>query len=285
MKKENINYFVVGLFTLAGLVMLFFMLFRIAGSQAQLDTYYAEFENVTGVKDGNLVTFSGYAIGTVEGVEPVQREGQVVYRLDLRIRENWIIPSDSVARIVMPAVISDKQIDISQGVSTQSLAPGSTIPSVEAVDVMMLVDSIAQQLNQFIPESTANTEKLLASLNYSADQVSTLLSEKNVAHLNNLFQHADTSAQSLSQLAQSFNRINNQLNEILDRTQLLIDDNSEDLRYTIIEMKKSVDAISGRIESVMYNLETTSQNMNEFSRTLRNNPSALLGSKPPADQQ
>jgi hypothetical protein len=30
-------------------------------------------------------------------------------------------------------------------------------------------------------------------------------------------------------------------------------------------------------------LDATSQNMNEFSRELRNNPGVVLGSKPPAD--
>ena len=184
----------------------------------------------------------------------------------------------------MPAVISDKQVDISQGVSEESLKPGDTIKSLEAVDIMMLVDTIAQELNQFVPQSTQNVNQLLNKLNYSADQISVLLSEKNVGHVNNLFVHADSSGKSLAGLAESFHRMNKQLNSILDKTELILEDNSEDLRYSITEMKKSMDAISGRIESVMYNLDSTSQNMNEFSRTLRNNPGAILGSKPPEDK-
>ncbi len=283
MKKDNINYFMVGLFVLAGFILLFSMLFKITGGQSNTDDYFVEFDNVTGIKDGIVVTYGGYAIGAVQGLEPIFNSGQTVYRLSLRIKSGWKIPVDSTAQIVMPAVISDKQIEITQGVSQQYLAPGGTLKSAEATDIMELVDSIASQLNQFIPQSTQNINNLLVKLNTSADKVGLILSDKNVQHLNNVFKYADSSGESLSELAAGFTRINKQLDSILNRTDLILNDNSEDIRYTVIELKKSIDVVSGRIESVMYNLDATSQNMNEFSRELRNNPGVVLGSKPPAD--
>lgn len=284
MKKENTNYFMVGLFVLAGLALLFIMLFKITGGQSNADEYFVEFDNVTGIKDGIVVTYGGYAIGAVNGVEPVFNSGKTVYKLSLWVKANWRIPDDSSAQIVMPAIISDKQIEITQGSSTEYLSPGDTLKSAEAVDIMELVDSIASELNEFIPQSTKNINALVAKLNNSADKVSILLSDKNIGHMNNLFKHADSSGKSLSELADGFTRINKQLDSILSRTDLILNDNSEDIRYTVIELKKSIDVVSGRIESVMYNLDATSQNMNEFSRELRNNPGVILGSKPPADK-
>ncbi len=273
----------VGLFTLFGFLLFLFILMRIGGGQVGTDEYFVIFDNVTGVKDGVVVTYSGYEIGSVKSLRPLVEKGKTRYQLSLLVKSGWRIPVDSRAQIVMPAVIADKQIEITQGIDENSLKPGDTIKSVEAVDIMQLVDSIAQELNQFVPQSTRSVNQLLQKLHASADQVGLILSDQNVSHLNNLFVHADASSQSLSQLAESFNRINLQLNSILDKTDHLLDDNSEDIRYTVIEMKKSIDSVSSRIESVMYNLDATSQNMNEFSRTLRNNPGAIIGSKPPAD--
>lgn len=284
MKKENTNYFMVGIFVLVGFIMLFVMLYKITGGQSESDEYFVEFNNVTGIKDGIVVTYGGYAIGAVKGVEPVFDANKTVYKLTLWVKSGWKIPDDSMAQIVMPAIISDKQIEITQGSSKKYLSPGETLESAEAVDIMELVDSIASQLNDFIPQSTNNINNLIEKLNYSADKVSLLLSDNNVQHLNNLFKHADSSGKSLSELAAGFTRINNQLDSILTRTDLILNDNSEDIRYTVIELKKSIDAVSSRIESVMYNLDSTSQNMNEFSRELRNNPGVILGSKPPADK-
>ena len=109
------------------------------------------------------------------------------------------------------------------------------------------------------------------------------MNQKNVKHLNSFFKNADSSSKNLTDLTASFSQINQQLDKILDKTNLMLDDNSQDIRYSIVELKKSMGIISGRIESVMYNLDATSQNMNEFSRTLRNNPGAVLGGKPPTD--
>jgi len=283
MKKEKINYFMVGLFVITGFLLLFIMLFKITGDQSDADEYFVEFTNVTGIKDGVVVTYGGYAIGAVNNVQPLLENGQMRYRLSLGVKSGWRIPADSSAQIVMPAIISDKQIEITQGQAEQSLQPGDTIKGTEAVDVMELVDSIGQKLNSFIPESTKNINKLLKQLNFSADQVALLLNQKNVGHLNSFFKNADSSSQNLAELTASFSRINKQLDSILDKTNVMLGDNSDDIRYSIIELKKSMDVISGRIESVMYNLDATSQNMNEFSRTLRNNPGAILGSTPPAD--
>ena len=283
MKKENTNYFMVGLFVITGFLLLFIMLFKITGDQSDADEYFVEFTNVTGIKDGVVVTYGGYAIGAVNNVQPLLKNGQMRYRLSLGVKSGWRIPADSSAQIVMPAIISDKQIEITQGQAEQSLQPGDTINGTEAVDVMELVDSIGQKLNSFIPESTKNINKLLKQLNFSADQVALLLNQKNVGHLNSFFKNADSSSQNLAELTASFSRINKQLDSILDKTNVMLGDNSDDIRYSIIELKKSMDVISGRIESVMYNLDATSQNMNEFSRTLRNNPGAILGSTPPAD--
>jgi len=283
MKKENINYFMVGLFVLLGFILLLAILFKITGGQSDSDEYFVEFNNVTGIKDGIVVTYGGYAIGGVAGVEPIFNAGKTIYRLTLWVKSGWKIPADSTAQIVMPAIISDKQIEITQGLSQQYLSPGETLKSDEAVDIMELVDSIASQLNQFIPQSTQNINNLLDKLNTSADKVALILSDENVQHLNNVFKHADSSGESLAELAAGFSRINKQLDSILNRTDLILNDNSEDIRYTVIELKKSIDVVSGRIESVMYNLDATSQNMNEFSRELRNNPGVVLGSEPPAD--
>jgi len=283
MKNETVNYFMVGVFVLMGFLLFVVMLFKITGGESNTDEYFVEFENVTGIKDGVVVTYSGYEIGAVRGVEPVFYNQKTVYKLSLLVKTGWNIPDDSSAQIVMPAIISDKQIEITQGLSPNNLSPGDTIKSAEAVDIMELVDSIATELNYFVPKSTKNINGLLEKLNASADKVSLILSAKNVKHFNNVFKHADSASDSLSKLAAGFTQINIQLDSILKRTDLILNDNSEDIRYTVIELKNSIDVISARIESVMYNLDATSQNMNEFSRELRNNPGVILGSQPPAD--
>ncbi len=283
MKKDNINYVMVGLFVLIGFILLFVMLLKVTGEQSGSDEYFVEFSNVSGIQDGVIVSYGGYAIGSVNYVEPVIEDGQTRFRLALWIKPDWRIPVDSRARIVMPALIADKQIEITQGQSAQSLQPGDQIPSAESVDMMALVDSIALTLNTFIPESTQNINQLIAQLQYSADQMALLLRPQNIKHLNSFFLHADQSSQNMLQVTEGLSQVNRQLDSILGKTDQMLDENAPDVRHSVLELKKSMDTISGRIDSVMYHLDASSQNMNEFSRTLRNNPGALLRNTPPAD--
>lgn len=283
MKKDNINYVMVGLFVLIGFVLLFVMLLKVTGEQSGSDEYFVEFSNVSGIKDGVIVSYGGYAIGSVNHVEPVIEDGQTRFRLALWIKPDWRIPEDSRARIVMPALIADKQIEITQGKSAQSLQPGDQIPSTESVDMMALVDSIALQLNTFIPESTQNINQLIVQLQYSADQLALLLRPQNIKHLNSFFLHADQFSQNMLPVTEGLSQVNRQLDSILGKTDQMLDENAPDIRHSVLDLKKSMDAISGRIDSVMYHLDASSQNMNEFSRTLRNNPGAILRNAPPAD--
>ena len=112
MKKENTNYFMVGLFVISGFLLLFVMLFKVTGDQSDADEYFVEFANVTGIKDGVVVTYGGYAIGAVNNVQPLLENGQVSYKLSLGVKSGWRITAESSAQIVMPVIISDKRIEI-----------------------------------------------------------------------------------------------------------------------------------------------------------------------------
>ena len=283
MRKDNINYLMVGIFVLATLMLLFVMLYKITGQQSGAETYYTRFDKITGIKDGAAVTYEGYQIGQVESVEPVFDEDRTRYRLKLSVKAGWKIPRDSIAEIAMPGIIADKQIEISEGKSADSLSPGDEIISREAVDMMALASSIGNELDNFIPNMAGDVAKLLKRLNHSAEQLANMLDEENVRHVDNMFENVDEAGRSLAQLASGFDRINRQLDELLKRSSMMVTDNDDDIRQSIIALRKTMDIVSSNIGSIVYNLDASSRNMNEFSRQLRDNPGAILGSKPPVD--
>ena len=284
MKKENVNYFMVGLFVMAMLLLLFAMLYKITGQQSGAQDYYVVFDKVTGIKDGAAVTYGGYQIGQVSSVKPVVEQSRTRYRLALSVKADWRIPDDSTAQIIMPGLISDKQIEISEGQSTRFLTAGDTIPSVEAVDMMELVNSVGTELNKMIPNLATDISTLLTNLNHSAEQLARMMNEENRQHVDSLFKNADQASENLVQLAAGFDRVNAQLDTILKRSGNILESNDEDIRHSVIELRKAMDLVSSKLHGVMYNLESSSRNMNEFTRQLRDNPSVIIGSKPPVDR-
>lgn len=284
MKKDNINYLMVGLFMFAMLLLLFAMLYRITGQQTGAEIYYVIFDKITGVKDGAAVTYGGYQIGQIDDVEPVITQEKTRYKLKLSVKGDWRIPDDSVAQIIMPGIIADKQIEISEGRSTIALKPGDVISSKEAVDMMELVNSVSTELDKFIPNLANDITRLMQNLNQTSSQVALMFNETNRQQVDTMFRNANEASEKLVKLAKGFDRVNTQLGKILNNTQQMLDENDQDVRHTVAELRKSIDVVSENIHSVMYNLDSSSRNMNEFTRQLRDNPSVLLGSKPPVDE-
>lgn len=284
MKKDNINYFAVGIFVLTIMLVLFGMFYRVTGQVAGAEDYYVVFDKITGVKRGAAVTYSGFPIGHLDDVEPLIEAGKTRYRLHLQIKGGWRIPEDSIAQIIMPGIIADKQIEITEGQSQALLQPGATLLSREAVDLMTLVNNIGNELDTSIVSLTGDASALIKKLDNTAEQLAVLLNDSNRMHLNNAFRNADEASENMLKLSQGFANINSRLDDMLKRADNMLQDNDADVRETVNALHRSVESVSTNLDAILYNLDASSRNMNEFSRQLRNNPGVLLGSKPALDQ-
>jgi len=284
MKKDNINYLMVGAFVFITLLLLFFMLFKITGVQSGAESYYVIFKNVTGIKKGSAVTYGGYQIGQIQDIEPVFPAGKTNYKITLKIKGGWKIPSDSMAEVAMPGIISDKQIEITEGLSNTLLQPGDVITSKESVDLMALASTLGNEMSSLVTGVSSDVSGLLSKLNNSADQISLILSDDNRMHIEKMFSNADEAIAHLVKLSKGFDRVNVQLDEVLSKSLSIVGDNDQDIRHSVIELRKTMDVVSGSMHSILYNLDASSQNMNEFTRQIRDNPAVLLGSKPPVDE-
>lgn len=303
MKKDNINYLMVGSFVLAMLILLVVTLYKITGRGANSDTYYVHFKNVNGIREGTVVTYGGFQIGQLLGISPMREEGKTKYKLELGIRPDWDIPTDSVARIVSPGLLSDSQIEISEGDSENNLKSGDTIKGAASLNIMALFDSmgddfqdlteqgikpllkgLTKQIDSSIPRITEDTSRLLISLNKSAEQLTKILNSENQKHLSNVFANADKITTNLSNLSEGLNRASQQIDQLLATSNDMLTENGADIRKAVLDLRASLDTVSENIDSIVYNMDVTSRNMNEFSRQIRDNPGVLLSGKPPNDE-
>ena len=143
MKRDNINYLLVGSFVLAMGVALVALLFAVSGRSGPTDTYYVVYENVAGLNFGTGVFFEGYRIGQVEAVMPQPDASGMRYKLELSVRSGWKIPSDSVAAVAASGLISAVTIDIRQGQSSTVLKPGDVIVGRAQTDLFSVLNQAA----------------------------------------------------------------------------------------------------------------------------------------------
>ena len=169
MKRENINYAVVGSFVLIVAASFFVFLYQITGSSGPTDKYYVTYNNVAGIKFGTPVSFEGYQIGQVEEIIPIRQDGKTNYRLVLSIKEDWPVPQDSVAKIIASGLLAAVTIDIEEGVSDILLEPESEIESREATNLFAAVNEVAEDIRSI---SKDGIKPLLDNLNNQINSIS-----------------------------------------------------------------------------------------------------------------
>lgn len=147
-------------------------LLLLTGRTGATDTYFAVYDNVSGIRSGTPVRFEGYRIGQVNGVKPVTGDGPVRFRVALAVDRGFPIPSDSEAAVASAGLLSGSTIAISRGQSPDKLDPGAELDTAPARSVMAAMSSMASTVGQI---TERGLEPLLAKLNRSADALNRLM--------------------------------------------------------------------------------------------------------------
>src|SRR5690606_11958449 len=174
MKRDNINYVLVGVVVAAALGLLLATLTAITGRGGEASEYHAYYDNVTGLSFGAPVFYEGFRIGQVDAIEPDRREGHTRYRVDFSVREDWEIPEDSVAQLVSQGLLADVSIGIREGQSPSMLEPGSEIAAQGGADLFVAMNELAGELTVLTRE---RIRPLVDTLATRLDSISGTLDE------------------------------------------------------------------------------------------------------------
>ncbi|MBS0589064.1 MAG: MCE family protein [Proteobacteria bacterium] len=299
MKRDNINYVLVGGVVVAAIVLLLAALVAITGRSGASTDYIARYRNVTGLHDGAPVFYEGFRIGQVTAIDPERstKAGKLEtrYKVVLALRRDWPIPRDSVARLTSTGLLADVAVGISEGASAEVAKPGAELAGVENADLFASmnalaaqlgdlarnqvaplvktltshVDSIASQLDAGAPEIVAQSRQLLQRLNSASASVDDLLKPQNRAAIGAILGNAQALSQDLratqARLAQAIGQIDGAIRE-----------NRPGVRDSVDDLRGILAALSERIDSITQNLAVASRNFNEFSREVRMSPNRLL---------
>lgn len=255
MKRENINYIVVGLFVTVMLAVFFVVMYKVTGTAGPGDTYYVTYSNVTGVKYGTPVLYEGYQIGQVEDVTPLRENGKTRYRLKLNVEQGWVIPSDSVASMLASGLLSAITIDIKEGESPEPVSPGGTIQGEEATSIFNAVNDVAAELRTLSQDSIrpliSNLDK---EINLLSSELHSLISDNIRPMVKRLDEQLD------QQLMEDLAALLNKLNQSADQLLIVLDnDNLTNLNEFLANMQSA----SGTLNEVIFRIEDTRAAMNE----------------------
>jgi len=310
MKRESINYFAVGLFVLAGLAALLFVLYRLAIGVGDRDTYYTRYHNVAGLTPGTLVTYEGYVLGQVSAIEPQQSSKGTYYRVEMQIHSGWRIPDDSIARINSRGLLADTVVAIAEGHSPNFISPGGMLKGEQGVDLFATMGELAGNINDLseqtlrplldnlnrsvqqvggelehrLPLILDDVQKLVEKLDASATHLSTMLNTDTEVKTRRILNNIDLASTNLQEMSHGLLQVKREARQLIRKLDHLVTQSQPDLQHSIGDLRRILQQVSHYSDSILQNLDSSSRNMNEFSRQIRENPGRLLGTAVPHDR-
>lgn len=261
--KENRRSIIVGLFVFLGLVILVAGILALGNQQsrfAKTATVTTYFEDVSGLKAGSNIWFSGVKVGTVKqinfkGLDLVE----IVMNIENRSRE--YIRKDAVAKIGSDGFIGNKLILIEGG--SANVAPvenGDELVSSSAASTEELLSTL-QVNNLNLVGITENLKTLSDMLVQGNGTVSTLLRDTIVSHqiiemmrnLNLTTQNTAKASAAINVMAENLNQQGSLLNELMTDT------------VVYSELKTAVAQLNGitqTAQDLVSNLNQTTEKLN-----------------------
>jgi len=308
----------VGLFVIVATVVLIATVFGITGAFGRsAKTFNAFFPFAGGLEVGSTVRYAGGPkVGRIEKLR-INPQDPSQIEITLSVQSDLPVKTDSHVRIMSMSPLGDNHLEIVPGTPQAALAKdGATLPADRYLDL----NAITERINEIAPEA----QQLLHTLNDRAtelkvtiDRVDDLLSPQNRANLSGTLAQThqmiaenrpalkatlgnlNASSEKIAPLIDDLRKTSAQANEALNHVDGLIAENRPDVHQAVLELRKSlnnVTSLTGRldqtldvnsenIDELLENLRHVSQNLKEFTDTIKTKPYTLIRSSTPREHK
>jgi phospholipid/cholesterol/gamma-HCH transport system substrate-binding protein len=232
---------ITGVFIIAGLA-LFLVATFIIGSKTNLFKSTFElntiFENVGGIKVGNVVTFAGINVGTVDMVS-IETPTKVVVSMTIESKIKEFIRKDSKVAITSEGLVGNKVVSISAGAdNAPHVENGDFLPSVKPIGVEDIIKDLKS--------TTENVNGLTKSLSNIVDSVSN--GKGTIGQLINnesLFRSVDSTFRTFASSTEKVDAILNKVSTAIDK----LSGNFDQLTQTVNVITDNVADVTAKINS------------------------------------
>lgn len=308
----------VGLFVLLAAAVLIATVFTLSGAfGSSAATYRAYFPFAGGLEPGAAVRYAGGPkVGRVEKLQLDPKDSSRI-EITFSVKSGLPVKTDSHVKIMSLSPLGDNHLEIVPGSEKATLAASGTILQAEPyVDF----NALTAKINDIAPQA----QQLLKTLNDRAGElqvtiarVNDLLSDSNRANLSATIadahgliaenrgpvkatlQNLNSATQKLEPLLQDLRKTSAQASETLNHVDALIGENRADVRQAVIDLRESLatvndltgrldqtlDVNSDNIDELLENLRHVSQNLKEFTNTIKTRPYTLIRSSTPREHK
>lgn len=248
--KETNRKAWIGAFATLGAAILLSSLFLIGKKQNMFGSTIhvnAVFSNVSGLKAGNYVRFSGVRSGIVDNITFLN-DSMIVVRMKIDSKLQHLIKKDDVVFISTEGLVGDKIVEIKpEWKSIIAVQDNDTLAAINPFDTHEIIDKLLAT-NDNAKVITANLAKLSEDVSKRKSIFKTVVSDSNAANdLKDIISNLKSTSASFAQMTMHLQKVSDNINmnkgvagELFNDTTL-----SKELQNTIGNLQQaSINAVS-----------------------------------------
>jgi phospholipid/cholesterol/gamma-HCH transport system substrate-binding protein len=222
MKSSNYIY-KLGAFVIFGVLLFAATIYFIGKNRNMFGSTFelkSQFKNVSGLKIGNNVRFSGINVGTVKSIEFVS-DSAVVVRFILKEEVQQYIKTDALTSIGSDGLMGDKVLTISPGTASKNVVKDEGfIKSSKAVEIEDLMKSIKKSADN--AEIITHQLAIFSNkMNNNNGVLSKLMTDGQFSNsLTNTLTNLETSSTNFATFTKKMNNKNGVINKLVNDEKL-----------------------------------------------------------------
>jgi phospholipid/cholesterol/gamma-HCH transport system substrate-binding protein len=251
MYKETGFTWKLGMFVTLGLAMFVIVIYFIGQQQNLFGSTFqlqSKFSNVSGLKLGNNVRFSGINVGTVTEIAFIS-DTLVMVKLTLKEEVQKYIKTDAMASIGSDGLMGDKVLTISPGLLSKTIVKDNDlIQSTKAVEMEELMKSVKTSVDnaQVITKQLAEFSQ---RMNSNDGLLSKIMTDASFAN------KLDVMMTNLEMSSYEFATFSKKIND----------------KDNVISKLVSNEKLAKSLDSTVINIENATKGLNEIEEAAKNN--------------
>jgi phospholipid/cholesterol/gamma-HCH transport system substrate-binding protein len=281
--------------------------------------YTTYFKFAGGLEPGSLVRFGGFKVGTIKSAT-LDPQDSTRIRIILQVDDGTPIRTNSKARISTLGFLGENYLEISAG--TRDAAPlpsGSEIPAVEIVqlsDVFNNVNNITLNATKLVNDLDDRVLALSDNANLLIKNLNEVVSPENKEHFTSVLTNADgmlkdsrphlektlgnleTASGKVSPTIDNVNGTIGKADRLTEHLDAVVVENRKEIHDTLLRLQASLadaermindlddtlGANRGNLDETLENIRAASENLKEFTGTLKHHPYSLIRIKAEKDR-
>jgi phospholipid/cholesterol/gamma-HCH transport system substrate-binding protein len=301
--EAKVGAFVLSCFAVLAFTIIYLLNAQYSGGSVQYRTYL---RYAGGIAPGASVLYGGMNVGKVTAVRPWSVDPTRIEIL-LEVQKNTPLNEKSVAKLGFVSVMNSAALSITTGtIEAKRLPPNSAIASQEAAsldEIAGKLATVADSANTLITQAQGELNHISGNVNHLLANLDTMTGPRNQkkvqAILDNIDRVVADARPKIARLTDQLIRVTDHADETIQNVNGTVTVLRDPMRKDLAELQSTLEEARGllqsmqvivrandyKIDDTVENLREATDNLNQFTNSLKQRPWSLVRVKQPDDRQ